>query len=139
MLSEQRIKLMTRLASYEATEAKKNTSVARHFRSDYVSLQVIKAILCATIAYLIAFAGYIYYDFEGFMVRIYKIDLWAFAASVLKYYVVFTVAYCVIVYIVFTAKYGKAKKSLKRYFNTLKVLGKMYKEEEAGDDAEEIE
>ncbi len=134
MLNETRIKLMTRMASYEDNEAKKNTSVAKHFRSDYVSLQVIKAIICATIAYMIVFGAYIYYDFEGFMVNIYKIDLWEFAGKALKYYVIFTVSYCVLVYIAFTVRYSKAKKSLKHYFNTLKLLGRMYAEEEENDE-----
>lgn len=129
MLNEERIKLMTRMASYEDNEGKKNTSVAKHFRSDYVSMQVIKAIICATIAYMIVFGAYIYYDFEEFLSNIYKIDLWEFAGKVLKYYVVFVVAYCVIVYLAFSVKYSKAKKNLKRYFNNLKLLGSMYNEE----------
>jgi len=139
MLNEQRIKLMTRMASYEANEAHKNTSVAKHFRSDYVSLQVIKSIICATIAYMIVFGAYIYYDFENFMLNIYKMDLWEFAGKALKYYVIFTVAYCVLVYIAFTVKYSKAKKSLKRYFNTLKLLGGLYRKEDEADEEEDRE
>ncbi|MBO7600873.1 MAG: hypothetical protein J6S95_06975 [Lachnospiraceae bacterium] len=133
MLNEERIKLMTRMASYEDNEGRKNVAVSRHFRSDYVSLQVIKAIICATIAYMIVCGAYIYYDFEEFMSNIYKIDLLDLAAKMLKYYVIFTVAYCVLVYIAFSVKYGKAKKNLKRYFNNLKLLGAMYnKEDEEG-------
>lgn len=139
MLNEQRIKLMTRMASYEANEASKNESVARHFRSDYVSLQVIRAIICATIAYMIVFGAYIYYDFESFMLNIYKMDLWDFAGKALKYYVIFTVSYCVIVYVAFTVKYSKAKKSLKRYFNTLKLLGSLYNKEDEADEEESRE
>ncbi len=122
---------MTRLASYEANEARKNTSVAKHFRSDYVGLEVIKAIICATVAYMIVFGAYIYYDFEAFMINIYKIDLWEFGTQALKYYVIFTVIYCLLVYLYFTVKYKRAKKSLRRYFNTLKLLGRMIDEEEA--------
>lgn len=121
------------MASYEDNEGRKNVAVSRHFRSDYVSLQVIKAIICATIAYMIVCGAYIYYDFEEFMSNIYKIDLLDLAAKMLKYYVIFTVAYCVLVYIAFSVKYGKAKKNLKRYFNNLKLLGAMYnKEDEEG-------
>lgn len=134
MLNEKRIKLMTRMASYEQNEGKKNSSVAKHFRSDYVSLQVIKAIICASLAYMIVFGAYIYYDFESFMANIYKMDLWDFAAKVLKYYVIFTVAYCVLVYIIFSIRYGKAKKSLKRYFNNLKLLNALYNKEDNEED-----
>lgn len=130
MLNEQRVKLMTRMASFEDNEGKKNASVANHFRTDYVSLQVIKAVICATIAYMIVFGVYIYYDFETFMTDIYKIDLFEFAGKVLKYYVIFTVTYCVIVYVVSSIKYGAVKKNLKRYFNNLKLLGSLYKSED---------
>ena len=118
------------MASYEDGEGRKNSSVARHFRSDYVALQVIKAIVCASIAYMIVLGAYIYYDQERFMNDIYKMDIWQFAISVLKYYIIFTVTYCVIIYIWFTIKYSKAKKNLKRYFNNLKLLGSMYNREE---------
>ena len=130
MLNSTKIKLMTRMQSYEDGEGKKNQAVARYFRSDYVGVQVLKAVICATIAYMIVFAAYIYYDFETFITNIYKIDLWDFAAKVLKYYVVFVVAYAVLVYIGFWIKYGKAKKNLRRYFNNLKLLGSIINKEE---------
>ena len=131
MLSEERVKLMTRLESYEDTEGKKTVPVSRHFRSDYIGLQILKAIICATIAYMIVFGAYIYYNFETLMLDIYKIDLAAFAGNVIRYYVIFLVVYCVIVYIAFTVKYHKAKKSIKRYFNNLKLLNAMYAKEAA--------
>lgn len=135
MLNEQRIKLMTRMASYEANERKKNASVAKHFRSDYVSLQIIIAIICATVACMIVFGAYICYDLPGFMANLYKPDfLWDFAGRMLKYYVIITVSYCVIVYVAFTVRYSKAKKSLKRYFNTLRLLGKLYVKEDDEED-----
>jgi len=126
MLSEERIKLMTRMASYEDNEGKKNTAVANHFRSDYVGLQVLKAVICATIAFMIVFGVYIFCNYESIMVDIYKIDLWDLAADVLKKYVIFTVAYSVVVYIAFSIKYSKAKNSLKKYFNNLKLLNSIY-------------
>ncbi len=139
MLNEKRVKLMTRMASYEEGEGKKNESVARHFRSDYVGLQVLKAVICATIACMIVFGVYIYYDFENIMVNIYKTDLLEFATRVLKYYVVFTVSYCVIVYISFTVKFSEAKHNLKRYFNNLKLLGTLYVNENNTEDTLESE
>ena len=130
MLNEERIKLMTRMASYEDTDGRRNISVAKHFRSDYVSLQVLKAIICATLAYMIVCGAYLYYSFDTIMTDIYKIDLWAFAGKILKNYIIFTVSYCVLVYIAFSIRYSKAKKNLKRYFNNLKLLGSMYNREE---------
>ncbi len=130
MLNEERIKLMTRMASYEDNDGKKNAAVAKYFRSDYVTLEVIKAIICATIAFMIVFGAYIYYDFENFMTNIYKMDLFAFAGKVARIYVTFLVGYCLVVYVAFSVKYRKAKKNLRRYFNNLKQLSMLYHKEE---------
>ena len=53
MLNEERIILMTKLASYEAGEGKRNEAIGKYFRSDYIGVQVIKSIISATIAFLI--------------------------------------------------------------------------------------
>lgn len=129
MLNEERIKLMTRMASYAEEDGKKNRNVADHFRGDYVAVEVIKAIISATLAFMVVFAMYIYYNFETLMVDIYHIDLFEFGGKIVKYYGLFTVCYCVLVYIGFSIKYSKARKNLRRYFNNLKRLGVLYNKE----------
>lgn len=129
MLNEERVILMTKMASYEANEGKRNVKIGKFFRSDYISIQVLKALFCATIAYVIIFALYILYDFETFMQDIYKMDLLAFAQDVLFYYAVTVVSYGIIAYVVFSCRYTKAKKSLKCYYQNLKKLNSMYNEQ----------
>ena len=75
MLNEERVILMTKLASYEANDGKKNIAIGNYFRSDYIGWQVLKSIISATIAFVVVFAMYIFYDFEIFMMDIYKMDL----------------------------------------------------------------
>ena len=53
MLNEEKIILMTQMASYEENEGKKNMAIGRYFRSDYIAIQVLKSVLCATIAYAV--------------------------------------------------------------------------------------
>ena len=128
MLNEERIILMTQMASYEQNEGKKNMAVGRFFRSDYVAIQVLKSVLCASLAYAIGFALFIFYDFEVFMQDIYKMDLIAFAKNVLFYYAVTVIAYGIISYVIYTYRYAKVKKSLKCYYQNLKKLNTMYNE-----------
>lgn len=128
MLNEERIKLMTKMASYEQREGRKNVSIGNYFRSDYISIQVLKALGSATIAFLIIFALYIFYDFEVFMQDIYKMDLFSFARNVLMYYVFFVAAYGVVAYLVCSSRYAKVKKSLKCYYQNLKKLNSLYNE-----------
>ena len=129
MLNEERIKLMTKMACYEANEGKKNVAIGNYFRGDYIGLQVIKSILSATIAFVILFAMFIVYDFEIFMTDIYKMDLFQFAKSVIIDYLIFTGVYALISYGVYTYRYTRAKKSLKMYYNNLKRLAYLYDRE----------
>lgn len=126
MLNEERIKLMTKMAAYEENEGRKNMATGSYFRGDYIEMQILKSIFSATVAYVVLFGMVIYYDFELFMQNIYKMDLVEFGKNTLLYYFIFVVAYAVISYIVYSYRYSKAKKSLKRYFYNLKQLAALY-------------
>ena len=127
MLNEKRIILMTKMASYEANEGKRNVAIGNYFRSDYIGWQVLKSIISATIAFVVVFGMYIFYDFELFMTDIYKMDLLEFAKRVFTLYLWTIGVYAVISYVVYTVRYGRATKSLKTYYANLRRLSDMYK------------
>ncbi len=129
MLNEERIILMTRMESYAENDGKKNMQIGNYFRSDYISIQVIKSVVSVTIAYGIGFALYVLYHLETFLEDIYKIDLLAFAKNVLLIYGVTVVIYGVISYLVYSYCYSKAKKSLKKYYDHLKKLNSLYRDQ----------
>ena len=128
MLNKERIILMTKMASYEANEGKKNVAIGSYFRSDYIGWQVLKSIISATIAFVVVFAVYIFYDFEMFMMDIYKMDLFAFAKQVLTMYLWTIGIYAVISYVVYTIRYNRAVKSLRVYYMNLRRLAEMYRQ-----------
>lgn len=129
MLNEERVRLMTRMASYEAGEGKKNIKIGEYFRVDFISAQLLKSIVYSSLSFLIGLCLYVLYDFENFMENIYKIDLLDFAKSMLTYYIVFVVIFAVITYVVYAVRYHKAKKKLKAYYGNLKKLSAMYEKE----------
>ncbi len=129
MLNEERVILMTRMASYESGEGKQNVKIGNYFRSDYIAVQILKSIVCGSIAFALIYALYIFYDFEEFMQNLYKIDLLAFIQNVLIRYVVSIAAYGILTYIVCTYRYARAKNSLKCYYHNLKKLNSLYGEE----------
>ena len=126
MLNEERVKLMTRMASYEAGEGKKNMNIGKYFRSDYIGIQVLKSIICSTIAFGICFVLYLFYDFEHFMQDIYQMDMVQFAKDVLFIYGAVVVGYALLTYIIYSVRYKKARKSLKKYYNNLRKLSGLY-------------
>ena len=129
MLHEERIKLLTRMESYAQNGGNKNMQIGSYFRGDYISIQVIKSVVSVTIAYGIGFVLYVLYHLETFLEDIYKIDLLAFAKNVLLYYGVIVVAYGIISYLVYSYSYSKAKKSLKKYYDHLKKLNSLYRDQ----------
>lgn len=129
MLNEERVILMTRMASYESGKGRDNVKIGNFFRSDYVTIQVLKSVVCSTIAFLLGFGLYILYDFEMFMQNLYKLDLLAFGSNVLMYYAMTVVCYGVLVYIGCSIRYMMAKKGLKRFYQNLKKLNSLYSEQ----------
>lgn len=129
MLNEERVILMTRMASYESGKGKDNVKVGNFFRSDYVTIQVLKSVVCSTVAFFLGFGLYILYDFEMFMQNLYKLDLLAFGTNVLMYYAMTVVIYGVLVYIGCSIRYMVAKKGLKRFYQNLKKLNSLYNEQ----------
>ena len=126
MLSQERIKLMTKMAAYEENEGKKYMSIGSYFRSDYMGMQVIRSVICGTLAFFLLAGLYVYYHFETMMQDVYKMDLLLLGRRVLFYYIVFIAAYSVITYVIYSFRYSRAKRSLKHYYYHLKQLAAIY-------------
>lgn len=126
MLNQERVILMTKMASYEENEGKKNDSVMNYFRGDYVWFQVLKSVICGTIAFGIVFGMFIFYDFEVFMLDIYKMDLMEFGKSILIKYLLTIGIYSIISYAIYSYRYAKARNSMKLYLNNLRRIASMY-------------
>lgn len=126
MINEERVILMTKLASYEEHEGKKAAKISSYFRGDYISAHLLRAWLSVTIAYVLLVGLDVLYDFDAFMENLYKMDYLAFAKEIVMWYIIVAVVYLVITYVAYTYRYVKARKSLKRYSQNLKKLGSMY-------------
>lgn len=126
MINEEKVILMTKLASYESGRGKRNMNILNYFRNDYIGFQIFKSVIAATISFFAVFAVYVFYNFETLLQDIYKMDLMAFGKTIVILYLCVVGAYGVISYVVYASKYAKAKKSLKVYYASLKKLAGMY-------------
>lgn len=125
MINEEKVILMTRLASYEKREGKENMAISKYFRGDFISLHLLKAVIVATICYFIGFGLYLLYNIEELLENIYAMDFLLFAKNTISFYVVFVVIYCCLSYVVFTYRFVKARKGVRRYYHNLKKLSSM--------------
>lgn len=128
MINEEKVALMTRLALYEKDKGQKARKTTEYFRGDFVTIQILKAIIAGTILFGIVFGIYVFLDFEEFMQNIYKMDLISFARNVITYYVIFLAVYVAFSFIYATVYYYFAQRSLRNYYKDLKKLNAFYKE-----------
>lgn len=128
MLNEEKIILMTKLASYEKHEGKESMAISKYFRGDYISLHLLKSVVLATIAYAIGLGLYLLYNMEDLLEELYTLDFAYMARNFISAYVIFVVAYCCLTHLIFTYRYVKAQKSIRRYYHNLKKLNAMYRQ-----------
>ncbi|MCI9493458.1 MAG: hypothetical protein HFH42_10090 [Lachnospiraceae bacterium] len=130
MLNEERIRLMTKMASYEAREGKEHMPIKQYYRKDYVSYEMIKAFVTSTISFGILFLCWIIYKMDGLTEFLEGKDLPGLGASIAIKYVVFVCIYQIIAFFVYTWRYKKATASVKEYYYTLKKVEKLQEKEE---------
>ncbi len=126
MINESKVILMTRMASYEAREGKKDLATGKYFRSDYITLQLIKAVFAGTFAFLIVIGVMLLYDFDAFMKSLYEIDLLQVCKDLVVKYLISVGSYTLIVYIVSAYRYNRARHGLQTYSGNLRRLSKYY-------------
>lgn len=130
MLSEERIRLMTKMASYEEGEGKEYMPIKQYYRKDYVSLGMIKTFIASTLAFGILLLCWILYEMENITEILNGGDLTGLGMSILFAYLVFVVIYQVIALFVYNRRYTKASASLKEYHSVMKKVERLQEKEE---------
>ena len=116
MVDEEKVILMTKLASYEAGEGKKYVPITNYFRTDYITAQILKSVVAGTVAFLSIMGIYLFYNFETIMEEIYNIDFVTIGKKIGMTFAVCMIVYILITYALAVYRYGRARKSLKRYY-----------------------
>ncbi len=124
MINEKKIINMTKLQAFEDREGKKVFSVVSYFRSDYISLQLLKGFLFFTAAAFIVGVLWGLYNMEELLNNINTMDYLEFIKGILVRYLAFLLAYLCVVYIYASITYKKARKKGRRYHRRLKEVSK---------------
>ena len=130
MLNEEKVKMMNRLAMYEQDEGKKYLPVSKYYRTDYIGLALIKNFFLVTIGYGLMLVGLAAYFGEYLMENIHKMNLVRMGIYIVVGYAGVLLLYSLVTYIQYSVKYHRAKKSVKRYYEELTRLEKIYGREE---------
>lgn len=122
MVNEEKVLRMTKMASYEAKEGKKDRAVAGYFRSDYIGMQLLISFLVITVAFLAVLAAYLGLNFEEVMTSVYSIDLAASGKQILMIYLIVVIVYLGATYVVYRFRYIRARKHLNVFLEYLNCL-----------------
>ncbi|MCR5687561.1 MAG: hypothetical protein K6G58_06030 [Lachnospiraceae bacterium] len=113
------------MAAYEEHQGKKDISISAYFRGDYISFQLLKSAIYATVGFALAVAMYVLYNMETFLEDFYKMDIVEFFKDILSKYCLVMAIYLVISYFVYSYRYHRAKKHVKQYNQLLRALLQM--------------
>lgn len=130
MISKERVRHMTKLSEFENEESKTCQKATQYFRRDYVAMELIKSFFSGTIAFGLLFVLWLFYDMENLVKKINDMDMIGFGIRIVMVYLVFLAAYLLITYIIYNRRYTKGRKQVKEYYNRLKRVSSLYREEE---------
>ncbi len=130
MLSEERIRLMTKMASHEEGEGKEYMPIKQYYRKDYVTLGMLKTFITSSIAFGILFLCWILYEMENITEILAGRDLAELGAFVLAIYIGFVAVYQVIALLVYNRRYTRATLSIKEYHSLMKKVQRLQEKEE---------
>ena len=130
MVNEERLKFMIKMAEFDVNDGKECKPMIQYARKDYVALQLLSSFITGSIAFALLAVMLALYSMEDLMKNINQMDIPAFVTSVIIKYVIFLIIYLVTTYIVFNLKYTKGRKKVKKFYNNVKKVNKIYEREE---------
>lgn len=129
MLNNRKVRLMTKLAIYEKEDGKEDIRLGKYYRLDYVRYQMLKTLVAVTFGYLILVLLTILYNAEYLIAEAVKLDYAAIGRTMLGIYLVLLLVFVGLAGIGYTVKYNRSRKKLAKYYQMLKRLRTIYKEE----------
>lgn len=129
MLNNRKVRLMTKLAIYEKEDGKEDIRLGKYYRVDYVRYQMLKTLVAVTFGYLILVLLTILYNAEYLIAEAVKLDYAAIGRTLLGIYLILLLTFVGLAGIGYTVKYNRSRKKLAKYYQMLKRLRTIYKEE----------
>lgn len=128
MISEEKVRYMTKMAAFENREGKKCEPMKKYFRGDYISLQMIKSFFTGSIAYLAVIALVCVCNLETILDNLDTIDYLELGKNMLLLYGSCMVVYLIITYVVYQLRYSAGRKKLKVFYSQLRKVEKIAEE-----------
>lgn len=122
MVREENVKLMSKIAIYEKREGKTEIPMNAFYKGDYVRLNSLKAVVSATVVFVLAAVLVVVYKLEYILANILKMDYKKLAILILAVYVIWIFLYWLIARIIYSKRYVASRSNIIIYNHNLKKL-----------------
>ncbi len=129
MINEKKVKLMTRMASYEQNKGKEDFKINNYYRKDYVSIHRLYTFFWTTIGYVCALALVFLAGLEQWMDQMSVELIITVGGVVVVGYVALMVFNMIVTNRVYNKKHQDARIRVKKFNHDLIRLLKMYEKE----------
>lgn len=129
MLSEEKIRVMSRMSMYERGRGKQDLRKDAWFKGDYLSRELLISFLAGTAAFVILVGCFLLGDIESLeslMLQLFSMDVMSLLRRILLEYIVFMLVFEAITWIVYSVRYDRAQEGLRRYYKDLKRISEGY-------------
>ena len=131
MLSEERVRTMTKAQIIADRDGKDTVPMTAYFRWDYIGRQILISILSGTAVFFLTVLLIFLDDIEAMINAIDFTDAGNSLKMLESRYFIFMAIYLSITFVVYSIRYGRGRKKLRKFYAKLQQLDKLYEEEEA--------
>lgn len=126
MVNEEKLRIMTRLASYEKSVSEKEQKEGGYYKSDYIRSRLLVTIWSYSVAFILLLTLIALYHFD-YLVSV--VDIWEMRSLILGVAAVYILLMLGCIYFTITVcskKYNQTQKRRKEYYHELKKLEAFY-------------
>ncbi|MCM1159499.1 MAG: hypothetical protein NC300_12730 [Bacteroidales bacterium] len=122
MVREENVKLMSKIAIYERRKGRTEIPINKYYKGDYVRLNSLKAVVSATVAFLLVVALIAVYKLDYILANVLKIDYKTVGIKILVIYGIWILLYWLIARIAYARRYESTRSDIIIYNHNLKKL-----------------
>ena len=126
MVNREKVILMTHMAQYAEREGTRDAEINQYFRSDYLSFQIVKSVICSTILYFLIIGFCVVVRFESFWQDLFGGGFGGGGILLLVGWLILTAIYSWAAYVVYSHKYKQMRRRIRAYCDSLEKLEELY-------------
>lgn len=133
MINEEKVRIMTRCATYEKHHGRTDLPIAGFFKSDYVKFNIWKTLLAVLMAFLILTGIFVVGYYEEIFEELNQLHFKKMAILLVAVLLLLLVVYYFIARILYIRRFERVRKGVASYYRDLKRLKEFYDKD--GDDS----